>query len=153
MNTHHRHTRARTHARARTHTQIKSAIIWQRTNTNYLEMKNKNEELIVMMMMTTMIKGEEQRWRERCGRLHVELNHVTCTFWNSQRTETADVSTSGAARPALSSAETRQALRVALGVTMATNSRSRIFRWLLVVLRCVRYATSFCPLCTLANCT
>jgi len=37
----------------------------------------------------------------------VELNHVTCTFWNSQRTETADVRTSGAARAALPSAETK----------------------------------------------
>jgi hypothetical protein len=80
------------------------------------------------MMMMTVIKGKEQRRKESCGRLHVALNHVTCIFWKSQRNETADVSISGAARTALSSAETRQTLRVLLGVTMATNSRVSKFQ-------------------------
>jgi hypothetical protein len=91
-------------------------------------LKNKNKEKKKKMMMMTMIKGKEHRRRETCGRLHVEQNHVTFTFWNSQRTETADVSTSGVARVALSSAETRQTLRVMLGVTMTTNSRVSNFQ-------------------------
>jgi len=81
----------------------------------------------------------------------VEQNHVTCTFWNSPRTETADVSTSGAARAALSSAETRQTLRVVLGVTMAANSRVSNFQVAAFCFTMRPLSHKFLPLCTLAN--
>jgi hypothetical protein len=85
-----------------------------------------------------------------------------CTFWNSQRTETADFSTRRAATPSLfkQPCRLRNQTKTARGVArnhgnkhVTATAWSRIFRWLLVAVRCVSLRHNFLALSVLYSCT